>query len=112
MATVAECHGWHRDPVAPLAARTAGVGVERFEVAALTFVEQDVECQRRLARARDTGHDAEAAAGDLDVDILQIVLARAAHHDLTLARIRWRCERFGYGADTGGLAAAVAVACV
>ena len=49
----------------------AGVGVERLEVAALALVEQDVEGERRLARAGDAGDDAELAARDRYVDRLQ-----------------------------------------
>src|SRR5256885_17257787 len=37
----------------------ARIGVQRLQVAALAFVEQDVEGQRGLARARDTRHHVE-----------------------------------------------------
>ena len=60
----------------------ARVGVERFEVAPLAFVEQDVERERRLARARDAGDDAELAARDRDVERLQVVLARVDDADV------------------------------
>ena len=75
----------------------ARVGVQRLEVASLAFVEQDVERQRALARARHAGDDAELAARDRDVERLQVVLAgvddadrfvdrrtpaRGAHHAL------------------------------
>jgi hypothetical protein len=53
----------------------ARVGVERFQVAALAFVEQDVERQRGLARAADAGDDVELAARDVDAQRLEVVLA-------------------------------------
>ena len=57
----------------------AGVGVERFEIAALPLREQDVEGDRALAAATDAGDDGEAVAGDLHVDVLEVVLARPVH---------------------------------
>ena len=57
----------------------AGVGVEAFQVAALPFVEQDVEGQRALARAADAGDHVELAARDVDAEVLQVVFARV--HD-------------------------------
>ena len=59
----------------------ARVGVERFEVAALALGEQDVEGEGGLARARHAGDHGEAAARDLDVDVLQVVLARLVDAD-------------------------------
>ena len=54
----------------------ARIRVQRFEVAPLALVEQDVERQRALARAADAGDDAELAARNGDVERLQVVLAR------------------------------------
>ena len=72
-----------RDAVDRVDVRAAGglhdgarVRVQRLEVAPLAFVEEDVERQRRLARARDPGDHREGLARDLDVDRLQVVLAR------------------------------------
>lgn len=59
----------------------ARIGVERFEVAPLAFVEQDVEGQGRLARPGHARDDRELVARDLDVDVLQVVLARVADLD-------------------------------
>ena len=59
----------------------AGVGVERFEVAPLPLGEEDVEGQRGLARAGDAGDDGEAVARDVDVDVLQVVLAGVVDAD-------------------------------
>src|SRR6185436_7436217 len=42
---------------------------------------EDVEGERRLARSRHAGDDAELPAWDLDVDALEVVLARVAHAD-------------------------------
>ena len=53
----------------------ARIGVERFEVAPLAFVEQDVESQRRLARARHAGDHAELVVRDVDRQRLEVVLA-------------------------------------
>ena len=52
----------------------AGVGVEAFEVAALAFVEQDVERQRGLARAADAGDDVELATRDVHAQAFEVVL--------------------------------------
>ena len=57
------------------------VRVQRLEVATLAFGEQDVEGERRLAGAGDTGDHREALARNLDVDVLQVVLARVVHDD-------------------------------
>src|SRR5690606_22078249 len=51
----------------------ARIGVERFQVAPLPFVEQDVEGQRGLARSRYAGDHREFVVRDLDVDVLQVV---------------------------------------
>ena len=53
----------------------AGVGVEAFQVTALAFVEQDIERQRRFARAGHAGDDAELAAWDLHAQRFEVVLA-------------------------------------
>ncbi len=90
----------------------ARVGVQRFEVAALTFVEQDVECQRRFAGARHAGDDGERVARNVDVDPLQVVLARIAHFDHIALRddaarssksaAGAQCHRVGRGSLTRG----------
>ena len=61
----------------------AGVGGERFDVAALALGVDGVEGERTLAGAGETGDHRERVAGDAHVDVAQIVLARAAHRDVS-----------------------------
>ena len=58
-----------------VAHEVASVGREGVDVAALTFGEDGVEGERRLAASTHTRDDGEAVAGQLDVDILQVVHA-------------------------------------
>src|SRR5207244_11457467 len=53
----------------------AGIGVQRLEITPLALVEENVEGEGRLARARYAGDHGETIARDLDVDILEVVLA-------------------------------------
>ena len=55
-----------------------GVGRQRLDVAALAFGVDGVEGERRLARAAEPGDDDQLLARDLDVDVLEVVLARTA----------------------------------
>jgi len=57
------------------------VGREGLDIAALTLGVQSVEHQRALARARDAGHDDQLAGRDVEVEVGEIVLARAANAD-------------------------------
>ena len=57
------------------------IGGERFHIAALALGIDGVERERRLARARQAGEHHELVARDREVDVLEIVLARAAHRD-------------------------------
>ena len=54
---------------------------ERFDVASLTFRIERVEDERGFSRARHTGHDDQLVRGQLHVEILEIVLARAVDDD-------------------------------
>ena len=63
----------------------AGVGGQGLHVAALPFGVDRVEGERRLARAREPGDDGEPVAGDRDRDVLEVVLARAPHHQVFLS---------------------------
>ena len=58
---------------------------DRLEVAALRLGVERAEGERRLARARDAGEHDERVARNVDVDVLEVVLARAAHADETVA---------------------------
>ncbi len=55
------------------------IGRQGFHVAALALGIDRVECQRRFAGPRQTGHDDQAVTWQIDIDVLQIVLARAAN---------------------------------
>ena len=57
------------------------IGVQRLQVAALSLGEQDVEGQGALAAAGHAGDDGESVAAEIDVDVLEVVLARAADLD-------------------------------
>jgi len=65
----------------------AGIGGERLDVAALALGVDRVEGERRLARPRQPGHDDEPVARDVDVDVLQVVDAGAAHRDRVVPHI-------------------------
>ena len=54
---------------------------EGLDVAALAFGVQRVEHERRLARARHAGDDDQLVQRDLEVEILEIVLARATQRN-------------------------------
>ena len=58
-----------------------GVGGERLDVAALALGVDRVEGERGFARARQPGHHDQAVARQVDVDVLEIVLARPADGD-------------------------------
>ena len=58
-----------------LAEKLARVGGERFNVASLSFGVEGVEGQRGLAGAGDSGQHRQLFFGDLDVDVLEVVLA-------------------------------------
>ena len=64
-----------------LAEELAGVGRERLDVAALALGVDGVEGQGGLAGAGQAGDDDQLVARDLDVDVLQVVLAGAANDD-------------------------------
>src|SRR5262249_15606348 len=57
------------------------VGRQRFHVAALTFGIDRVESQRGFAGARQPGDHDKLIARDLEIDVLEIVLAGASDDD-------------------------------
>jgi hypothetical protein len=50
--------------------KIARVSVQRFEIATLTFGEQDVEGEGGFSRAGNAGYNGEPATRDLDIDVL------------------------------------------
>ena len=72
----------------------ARVRRERLDVAALAFGVQRVEDERRLAAARNAGDDDQLVRRQLEREVLEIVLARAADDDrLALGARRTRRAR-------------------
>ena len=67
-----------------LAQELACVGAQRFDVASLALGVDRVEGQAALARAGQAGDDHEPVARQLNGDVLEVVLARAAHNELFL----------------------------
>ena len=59
----------------------AGIGRQALDVAALALGIDGVEGERRLARARQAGHHDQLVARQVEVDVLEIVLAGAADGD-------------------------------
>ncbi len=60
----------------------AGVGAEALDVAALSFRVDGIEGEARFARSAEARDHRQALAGDIDVDPLEVVLARAANADV------------------------------
>ena len=58
-----------------------GVGRQRLDVAPLPFGVDRVEGERRLARAGQAGDDDQLVAREVDVDVLEVVDAGAAHRN-------------------------------
>ena len=59
----------------------AGVGGQRFDIAPLALGVDRVEGERGLARPRQAGNDDQPVTREVDVDILEVVDARAAHRN-------------------------------
>ena len=82
-----------------LAEELARVGGQRLDVAALALGEDGVERERRLARSGQAREDDQRVARDLEVDVVQVVHARAAH-----AQVRPRHPADVPGCHAPGLA--------
>ncbi|CAM5216194.1 hypothetical protein BTHI11S_05192 [Bosea thiooxidans] len=65
----------------------AGIGRKALDIAALPLGIDRVEGERGLARAGKAGEDHELVARNREVDVLEVVLARAAHGDGAAVRI-------------------------
>ncbi len=63
--------------------KLAGIGREGFDIAALALSVDSVEGERALAGSREAGDHGEGVAGNADVDVAQVVLARPAHRDVS-----------------------------
>jgi hypothetical protein len=66
----------------------ARIGRQRLDIAALALGIDGVERQRGFSRARQAREHHELVARNLDVDILEIVLARAADGNRAARRAR------------------------
>ena len=64
-----------------LVEKLARVGRKRFDVAPLAFGVNRIESERGFAGAAEPRNDRQGIARNFDVNILQVVLARAAHRD-------------------------------
>ena len=64
-----------------LAEELAGVGAQALDVAALALGVDRVEGKAGLAAAGQAGDDDEPVARERDVDVLEVVFARAAHDE-------------------------------
>ena len=77
-------------------------GRERLDVAALALGVERVEDERGLARARGAGDDDQLARREVDVEVLEVVLARAADADRVARRVVVQCGGIaGGGRRTG-----------
>ena len=64
-----------------LAEELAGVGAQRLDVAALPLGVDRIEGEAALAASGEAGDHDQAVARHLHVEVLEVVLARAAHDD-------------------------------
>src|SRR6266403_4456141 len=65
----------------------ARVSREGFDVTALAFGVNGVKGQRRFAGAGEASNDREGVPGDFDVDILEVMLARAPDYQFGQAHV-------------------------
>jgi excinuclease ABC subunit A len=70
----------------------ARVGRARLDIAPLPFGVERVEGERRLPRPREPRHDHELVARQIDVDVLQVVDARAAYRNPVVRHLS--CQLF------------------
>ena len=66
--------------------KLARIGGQAFDIAPLPFGINRVKGERGFARARQPGDHHQFVARNIDVDVFQVVLARAAHFDEFLIR--------------------------
>ena len=75
-----------------------GIGRQRLDVAALALGVDGVEGERGFAGAGQAGEHHELVARELDVDVLEVVLARAADRDHAAVHRVFRGGNAGAGA--------------
>ena len=68
----------------------ASVSGERFDVAPLSFSVDGVKSEGRLAGAGESRNYDEAIARDVDVDVLEVVLASAPYTDAIYSDIEYQ----------------------
>ena len=59
----------------------ARIGRQALDITALPLGIDRVECERGLARPGKAGDDHQPVARNVDIDVFEVVLARAAHRD-------------------------------
>ena len=62
--------------------KLAGVGAQGLDIAPLALGIDRVEGEGRLAAARQAGDDDEGIARQVDIDVLEVMLARTADADV------------------------------
>ena len=69
---------------------TTSIGAERLQVATRALGIEDAQRQRTLARTRHAGNAYELSQRDIDIDVLEVVYARATHLDSLRAHLLFR----------------------
>ena len=69
---------------------TTSIGAERFQVAARTLGIKNPQCQRTLARTRYAGNTHQLSQRNIDIDVFEVMDARAAHLDSLRAHLLFR----------------------
>ena len=62
--------------------KRTGIGRKRFDVAALPFGINGIECQRRFSASAQTGNHGELVTRNFYINILEVVHPGTMHHDL------------------------------
>ena len=79
--------------------KLARIGREGFHIAALPFGVQGVKHQARLARAAGARDHRQLAGADVQVQVFEVVLARAANADKTVGHgevsVQWGTDILG-----------------
>ena len=69
---------------------TSSIGAERFQVAARTLGIKNPQCQRTLARTRYAGNTHQLSQRNIDIDVFEVMDARAAYLDSLRAHLLFR----------------------